>query len=111
MPTPPPFDSRLLSSEQDLQPELNHARALPSLGNYAKRAARWREGTKVAIWVGELCMIPGIVELGTKFGIEPLVDRRPFFDSQVRIADSRAATQRVRQIAKHTRCGRIGNVG
>ena len=78
-------------SEQNLQPELNHPRALPRLGDYAKRTARRRKVAKIAVWIGELCVIPGVVEFGSKFGIEPLVDRRPFFDGQVRVTDGRAA--------------------
>src|SRR5579885_3842718 len=91
------------SSEQELQAKLNQPR-VACFQDLAERGVR-----EIAVRVGELGVIPEIVELGAKLRIPTFVDSGFLGDDQVGIADGGAAAEGMRGVAEGP-LGRIAEI-
>src|ERR1700691_2043831 len=75
-------------SEEEFQGELDYAGVFARLLNLAEGQI-----AEVAVGIGELRMVPGIVKLGAELRGPALPDGRVFYEGDVRVADRRPAAE------------------
>lgn len=86
--------------KEEFQGKLDHAGILARLLDLAEGGV-----AEVAIGIGELRVVPGVVEFRAKFRVPALANRCVFLEGDVRVADGRPAAERMRHVAESAGSG------